>query len=124
MIRTTPEAVAAIIAVDPSIDLIPFIDTAAALVDVVVAEGKIVQTDRVLCLIETWLAAHVYATRDPRAVKEKAGPVEATYQNSVGLGLKNSHYGQMAMQLDASGMLRLIDIGRPKANIVWLGTEC
>jgi len=28
------------------------------------------------------------------------------------------------MQLDASGMLRLIDIGRPKANIVWLGTEC
>jgi hypothetical protein len=62
-------------------------------------------TEDRLTTIETWLAAHFYAQRDPRIKSETAGPVKADYQHSIQLGFDNTHQGQMAMRLDTNGGL-------------------
>lgn len=91
---------------EAGIDLAPFIETAAALVDRVEQAG-LQNSDR-LELIERWLAAHFYTVRDPRTTSESAGPVSATYQSVVGPGLRTSQYGQVAITLDETGTLRKI----------------
>lgn len=77
--------------------------------------------------IETWLAAHIYTTRDPRASSEAAGSVNASYQSRIDLGFSNSHYGQMAMRLDWHGGLARLDRdilkgGKRRVSADWLGT--
>lgn len=125
MARTTDELVAGIIEVDEDIDLTPFIETAAELVtEVCEPEGY---SESRLELIERWLSAHFYSIRDPRVVQEAAGPVQASYQNKVGLNLSNSHYGQQAMMLDTAGGLRVLSETKATKKLVpgvtWLGTE-
>lgn len=120
MARTTPDLVKAIIEVDASIDLTPFIVAAGALVDDIAVESGH-SADR-LQLIETWLAAHFYTVRDPRVTAERAGSVGANYQSAVDLDLNTSHYGQMAQVLDSSGLLRGESKGRKRPSVVWLGT--
>jgi len=107
-VRTDAAKVAGIIEVDASIDLAPFILTASAMVTAhcTGANGPTTAYDSdTLELIERWLSAHVYATRDPRYTQERADVVGASYQSSVALGLNNSHYGQQAMMLDWNGGL-------------------
>ncbi len=81
-----------------------------------------IQTADRLQLIETWLTAHFYTIRDPRVVHEKAGSVMAAYQTKVDVGLSTSHYGQMAMILDTSGVLRRLSKGKVRPGVAWLGT--
>lgn len=126
-IRTTEAEVEAIIAVESTADLTPFIAAASALVDTVVeqdTDGAL--TDERLLLIETWLAAHFYTVFDPRPTLERAGTVEVSYQSKVGLYLATSHYGQMAMTLDTTGTLRkLSETGVPtklSLSVTWLGS--
>lgn len=119
-IRTTSIAVAGIIEVDVSIPLDPFIETGSALVDSFAAQSKLDAAR--LELIERWLSAHFYAMRDPRTSDERAGPVAARYQSAVALRLNTSHYGQMAMVLDTSGLLSLLSKSRRPASVTWLGT--
>jgi hypothetical protein len=122
MSRTTSSLVAGIIEVDSAIDLTPFITAAGSLVDVVAEESSLTSTQ--LELVERWLSAHFYAIRDPRAVSEKAGPVAASFQSAVALNLASSHYGQMAMTLDTSGVLAGLSGGNRKTvSLHWLGTE-
>ena len=133
MPRTTDVLVGGIIEVDAAIDIDPFIETANVLVTDLCAtavdeDGVLVYSSVRLELIERWLSAHFYATRDPRAVYEKAGPVAQENQSKVGLGFNNSHYGQMAMRLDTEGGLARLDYsvgkgGLPRAGVTWLGTE-
>lgn len=123
MARTTPSAVAGIIEVDPAIDLAPFIETAAVFVDEIAADSAAPPEAR-LEIIERWLAAHFYATRDPRAAAEGAGGVSATYQNAVAVGFENSHYGQVAVRLDPTGLLARQGRPAPVAAGYWLGKEC
>src|SRR5512145_1460222 len=121
MARTTSVNVASIIEVDVSIDLAPFISVANELVtEKCVASGY---TDERLELIERWLAAHFYCTRDPRPTREQAGPVSQSLQSVVDLGLNNSHYGQTAMLLDSAGNLRNLNKGQKTASVTWLGNE-
>lgn len=120
MPRTTSNLVAGIIEVDGNISLVPFIAAASVLVDDI-AEASGHDAER-LTLIETWLAAHFYTVRDPRTVQEKAGPVSATYQSAVALGLFTSHYGQTAMALDTSGLLQAQSQGKKRASVAWVGT--
>jgi len=120
MPRTTSELVAGIIEVDESITLDPFILAASALVDDI-AERSGHDSDR-LQLIETWLAAHFYTVRDPRPTSERASTIEVRYQSAVDLNLATSHYGQMAMTLDTSGLLRAISAGKRRPSVTWLGT--
>lgn len=121
--RTTSEAVAGIIEVDESISLVPFIETASALVDTVVAKADPSLTNDRLELIERYLAAHCYTLRDPRPTSETAGSVSISYQSKVDLNLATSHYGQMAMTLDTSGVLRNLSKNRRKGSVLWVGTE-
>lgn len=120
-IRTTSDLVKGIIEVDAAIDLTPFILAASTLVDdIAVKSGHSAER---LQIIETWLSAHFYTVRDPRTTDEKAGTVGASYQSAVDLNLNTSHYGQMAMTLDSSGLLRLISSGKRRfASVHWLGT--
>src|SRR6266576_2605872 len=106
MPRTTSAAVAGIVEVDANISLVPFIETASALVDDV-EKGSLHDVVR-LELIERWLSAHFYTVRDPRVVLERVERIEQTFQSKVGLHLETSHYGQQAMILDTSGVLRAI----------------
>lgn len=124
-IRTTSAAVAAIIEVDANIPLDPFIETASALVDRVESEDEDGELSAsVLELIERWLSAHFYAVRDPRATSERAGPVGASYESKVDLGLNITRYGQQALALDSTGILAdLTSKKRKRASLHWLGNE-
>ena len=131
-VRTTSELVAGIIEVDETISLTPFISAASSLVDRIRdksadmdppvlqdgTESGDKTRDEKLEEIETYLAAHFYTLRDPRATQEVAGPVQATYQSKVDLRLFTSHYGQMACALDESGLLEQINSGKQKARRV------
>lgn len=120
MSRTTTELVSGIIEVDGSISLDPFILAASALVEEIAVKSG--HDEERLTLIETWLAAHFYTVRDPRSVAERAGPVGANYQSAVDLGLATSHYGQMAMTLDTSGLLAAMSRNKKRTvSVGWLG---
>lgn len=138
-VRTTSELVGGIIELDPNItDLDPFILIASILVDRVQAAADesgaldpanddAADKETVLETIETWLAAHFYAMRDPRTTQEAVGGVQETYQSKVDLGLRLSHYGQMAIALDATGTLQNIADGKVnltpvEVGVSWLGT--
>lgn len=122
MARATPSSIAAIIEVDKTISLVPFITAANSLVEEIATESG--HEEARLALIETWLAAHFYTIRDPRVTAERAGPVSANYQSAVALGLSSSHYGQMAITLDTSGLLQSLSLGKTrKVSVQWVGTE-
>lgn len=131
MIRTTPSLVAGIIEVDTSIVLDPFISAASSLVDLIQKRAEAVEPDdsdllNRLTLIETWLSAHFYCIRDPRTIRERAGPVDEYFESKVDLNLYISRYGQMAIVLDTSGLLRELSVKdkrRVVAGVTWLGTE-
>ncbi len=128
MARTTTDLIEGIIDVESGIPLAPFIDVANMLVTKFCTTLDEDYTTAELIKIETWLAAHFYTVREPRAESEKAGPVSEKKQSKVDLGLSTSHYGQMAMTLDYYGGLAALNerIKKGKANrigITWLGTE-
>lgn len=126
MARTSSAEVEKIIEVEAAIDLTPFIAIANELVtECCVGKGY---ADARLILIESWLAAHFYSVRDPRAASETAGGVGAHYQSAVSLGFDTSHYGQTAMRLDTAGGLAALNTqskeGISKSiGLTWLGTE-
>lgn len=125
MPRTTETAVGLIIELDDDIDITPFIEAANALVEELLEPAG--YDDARLELIERWLSAHIYATRDPRPVSEAAGSVSTTYQSKVDIGFKNSHYGQMALRLDTKGLLAALDARIEKGGLVlpivfWAGS--
>lgn len=124
MLRTTVEAVGLIIELDASISLTPFIEAANALVTEHCAALSATAAE----LVERWLSAHFYAMRDPRSTSESAGGVSTSYQSRVGLGFDLTHYGQMAMRLDTSGGLALLNEQTKRGSkrtpsVSWLGTE-
>lgn len=121
-IRTTEEAVGAIIEVDSDISLTPFIETGSNLTDRVAAAAS-PPSAATLELIERYLSAHCYTLRAPRAIQERAGSVGETFQSRVDLGLKTSHYGQMALTLDTTGVLSQISNGTKAAGIQWGGKD-
>lgn len=122
MPRTTEAAVQAIIEVDASISLTPFIEVANNMVTRVCTDSD--YDDDTLELIERWLAAHFYAIRDMRSANEKAGSVGQAFQYRVDLNLANTMYGQQAMMIDTEGSLREVSDGKPRrATMTWLGKE-
>ena len=128
MARTTDALVSGIIAVKATIPLTPFIDVANNMVtDVCLDSGY---TDAKLTLIETWLAAHFYAVRDPRVDMEKAGSVSQKFQYEVDLNLAVTVYGQQAMVIDSDGNLAKVNkqattgnATLKKVGVVWAGTD-
>lgn len=129
MSRTSAIQVAAIVEVDPTINagsLEAFIETASSLVDEVCVPANYGSAR--LELIERWLAAHFYAIRDKQVTGEKAGPVSANYQYSLGLVLSVTHYGQQAMLLDTAGGLAALSKAAEtgevaQRGVVWVGIK-
>jgi len=122
----TDTLVREIIDVDSSItDTTPFINAASAIVEAQ-CSGLDAST---VTIVETWLAAHLVAIRDPRAVTEKIADASETYQSKVDLGLNVTHYGQQAMMMDSTGGLSRWNNGIVNGNsgkspgILWAGTE-
>jgi hypothetical protein len=127
--RTDATAVGGIIEVDDSISVTPFIEAANHLVTSCCTDSDTDYTAAQLELIERWLAAHLYAVRDPRAVSETVGPIGAKYESKVDLGLHLTRYGQQAMLLDTAGGLAALN-GRVLAGkaavtpgVTWAGTD-
>lgn len=131
MARTTSDAVSAIIEVDSSLDLTPFITTANILVTKHCAELNSDYTATELEEIERYLAAHLATLYEPRVTQEGVGSnskVSAWYQHKIDLGLASSHYGQTAMLLDWYGGLAALNErmkrgGKRTPAITWMGTE-
>lgn len=86
-------------------DLTPFIDAAhRVLVDEVQPESDL--SDSRLQDIEKHLAAHMASTMDPRVSEFGAGDTRVRFQGKSGEGLRATRYGQAALALDTSGVLR------------------
>lgn len=135
MPRTTKTLIEEIIEVDASIipndaAMLPFITMANEIVTEVctgAAGPTVAYSDDRLTLIETWLAAHFYTNRDPRAKSEGAGGVTASYESQIALGFGSSLFGQTAMRIDTNGGLAKLDAdskkgGKPRVGVSWLGT--
>lgn len=128
MARTTPELVGAIIEVDAEIGIQPFIDAANDLVSEVCGESVYPDLPDRPTRIETWLAAHFYAIRDPRNQSEQAQGVGRTIESRVDLGFNVTRYGQMALRLDTAGGLAALEAAvkagrKVTPSIAWLGTK-
>jgi hypothetical protein len=127
---------------DPSItNLTPFIAAAEQLVDRVVANtnfdttgssayiaNPIQYSAQELVNIESWLAAHFVAIRDPRYASNSMGPTSQSYVVQGGMNLGQTPYGQQAMLLDINGGLAWLDQhisrgSRAKVGITYLGTN-
>lgn len=131
MPRTTDVLVKGVIEVDTLAvpDLTPFIVVANELVtEICVPAGY---ADSRLELIETWLAAHFYAIRDPRLTSETVGPLSQSIESRVDLGLDVTRYGQMAKRLDTAGGLALLDERMKKgygkfnlSGVTYIGKDC
>jgi hypothetical protein len=101
---TTAEQVAEIVELDATISLTPFITVAEELVSELCLDSGY-STDR-LTLIATWLTAHFYCVRDPRATSESvSGAMSQSYQLWTGQNLQSTEFGQTALSLDTKGNL-------------------
>lgn len=129
--RITEADVEGILDFDPSIeDLTPFIAAAEELVTQLSLTdcGAAYSADR-LRIIETWLAAHFLAIRDPRYQSETMGAASVTKAlGQMGMNLGMTPYGQQAMLLDTCGWLAWLDKHisqgkRGKVSVLWLGTN-
>lgn len=122
-IRTTVSDVRSVITTDPAIDPYSFIVTASHLVDHVVSQD----TDGVLTAaiqkdIETYIAAHLYALRDPQYRSKSTGSASASFQGQSGMRLDGTDWGQTAITLDLTGTLAALTEGGPqKVEMHWLG---
>ncbi len=129
-IRTSPELVGTIVEVDDSVPLDSAIQTAALLVTRcctgALGPDPAYSSDE-LEMIERYAAAHFYSINVQRVASETAGPVQASYQYKVDLGLAVTTYGQQAMLLDFNGGLAQANAnalkGKRKAKMVWLGKD-
>ena len=103
---------------DPS--LRPYIDTAAVIIARVItcATSKgFTHTSAELELIERWLAAHYYTRMDPTYTSKSTAGASGSFTSPKD---DTERYRQSAIELDASGCLKLI-LSRNKATAVWLG---
>jgi hypothetical protein len=126
MARIEDEDVEALVEVDDSISLTPFITAANELVTELCTDSGYSATR--LAIIETWLAAHLYQMRDQAVAMEDAKGVRSQYQYKVGLYLEQTKYGQTAMLMDTAGNLAALSKSMEQGEartvtIGWLGTD-
>lgn len=80
-------------------------------------------TDEELLEIETWLAAHYYASAssESRPLQESSTlSSKAKFQGMTGKSLESTYYGQAALNLDPTGCLTALSKGN-RGRLVWLG---
>jgi hypothetical protein len=122
--RTTAVKVREIIDHDTSISMGPFIRVANNIVNWLSSKdtnGEL--STQVLEDIETWLAAHFYAHRDQVYQSKSTGRSSAQFQGKTGMYFESTQYGQTALMMDTTGLLRGLSQQKGKARISWLGTN-
>ena len=104
-IRVTNEEVLQIITTDIT-DCTPFIMAANTIVDKYLGETSDL-SNKQKKEIERWLSAHFLAIKDPQIKSESVGGASASYQvGTLGKGLDSTMWGQMALTLDTTGILK------------------
>lgn len=122
MARVTQAEVRDIVSNDSTTDMTPFITAANALtdrVDLLDTEG--VLSEALLKEIERHLAAHFYQSLDPGYTSKSTGGASGSFQGQYGMHLERTPYGQNAMTMDFTGTLAVLNKGKPKASMMWLG---
>lgn len=103
--------------------LTTYISTASTIVDRVVSiagdKGYTLTTTE-LELIERWLAAHAYAQMDKPLASKSSGGASGSFQGQTAKGFESTLYGQMALRLDWTGALTIID-KRQTVDFFWAG---
>jgi len=103
---------------DAGVTLDVFINMAHLMVEEVLASAGL--SEEILTEIERLLSAHFACIKYPRASSEGAGKVSVGYSGSTGMKLSYTVYGQQAMVMDSSGLLKAKDSATsPQAK-----TEC
>lgn len=127
--RCSDADIKAVMEFDPTIsNLAPFRIAANELVTEICASAGVYSSTR-LKSIETWLAAHFLAVRDPRYQSESIGAASATIQSGqMGMNLSLTTYGQQALLMDTQGGLARLNTHisqgkRAKAGILHLGSK-
>ena len=122
-LRTDNRRVRAVIDFSSNLGTAPFIRTANRLTDKVSAAD--VDGDlgvELLIEIETYLAAHLCAQRDPQYSSKSTGGASGQFQGQFGQRLDATSWGQTALMLDATGYLAKLNEGkRAKASMTWVG---
>ena len=97
-------------------DTTPFIATADLLITEDLATSGLSSSR--LKQIELYLAAHFVALTEERGnlTSHKVGDSSETYEMEIGSGLMLTRYGQQAVQLDTSGVLKALAIKAQSAQ--------
>ena len=122
MARTTATEVRAILGVDASETVTPFMETAGLIVDEnLESRGLSVE---LLTKIEAYLSAHYFAITNPefRIESEKIGESMTSFSGKTGTmtGFMATQFGQVAIQLDKTGVLK--KLGLPAVKIKTFST--
>lgn len=119
--RTTAEAVRALVGLASTESVDGFIETATMLVDEVQACDATASFEK-LELIERWLAAHFARIRHPHLSSKSLGGASASFsRGNVGMRLNQTPEGQQALLLDTSGCLDRKTA--PHARVYWGGSR-
>ena len=117
MSRTSETNVRQIIDTDSTLTVEPFIRAASRIVDKLAScasERNETLTSGQLQDIETWLAAYLYAHRDPQYTSKSTLSASGSF--------KTLDYLETAKMLDTSGCLDEL-LSNQRASMVWLGKE-
>ena len=136
MPRTTSAAVVGVLLKEydskNSPDLSPFIATANAIVNVVVANdtgGLLTGNPSLQEIIERWLSAHYYQIADPGYQSRSTGGASGSFNGQTTQTFKSTRYGQQACALDITGWMAKRDKeveegGRRQVQVLWAGQVC
>lgn len=120
--RVTEDEVRAVIEVDETIDMYPFIAAANSLTNrVATLDTDSILDTATLKEIERYLAAHCYAHRDQQYTSKSTGSASGSFQGQYGMRLEGTKWGQMALTLDFTGTLASLQRMKNKATVNWLG---
>ncbi len=129
MSRASESDIRAIIDIATSLEIAPMITAATALVDYVDScDTDSVLSNALLKQIETYIAAHLIAQRDPQAREKWNDEAKDVYQGDFGMYFDSTHWGQTALLLDVSGCLNKLNEeakigGKKKAVLKWGGKQ-
>ena len=122
--RTTAQDVLDIMGSDTTLTLltiVPYIESSNVFVTNIL-DGELEEV--VLTEIEKWIAAHMATVTRERLSKEAgAGGAYIKYAGIWGEELSSTQYGQMALMLDTSNILRNLKEGKKQAWIFAIPEE-
>lgn len=120
MARVTESDVKAIVPTTLSEEQVtPYLCTAHTLIDSILGSAGYSESE--LGMIETWLAAHFVAVRDPAVKSETIGDASATYHGQSGMGLEFTPYGQQVLMLEYKGTFAELSNTKIAAELKVLG---